>query len=80
MFFVLFRLEQAGAHDGERFGAVFDLRALVGAVNGDAGRLVHHHDGGVGRIDVLPPCPAGAHGGNVEVLWVDHDINFFGFG
>ena len=77
---IFLRLKQAGAHDGERLGPVFDLRAFVGAVDGDTSRLVHHHDSGVGRVDMLPPCPAGTHSRDFKVVRVDLDIDFFGFG
>ena len=72
--------KQASAQDGHCACLVLELRTLILAGYDETGRLVGYPDGGVGRVDALAPMPAGAIHIDFEIVWIDADIDFLGFG
>src|SRR5919201_5309089 len=72
--FLLGQLGQAGLEDPEGGLLVRSLRALVLALDDDAGREMSDPDGRVGLVDVLAAGALGAVGIDAEVVLVDLDV------
>jgi hypothetical protein len=64
-------LEQPALQHLQRLGLVLELRALVLALDDDAGRHVANLHGAVGGVDALAPGAARRGDADVEVLVVD---------
>ena len=79
-FVLLFAFEEAGAEDFEGLDFVFELGALVGALDDEAGGFVEELDGGVGGVDALATGAAGAGNGDFDFVGADLKVHFLGFG
>ena len=71
---------EPGAQHLHRLRAVLDLRLFVLLRDDDAGRDVRDAHGGVGRVDALAAGAARAERVDAQVLVVDLDVDFLGFG
>src|SRR5947207_1590432 len=60
--------------NAQRFFTVPKLRLLVLHAHDQAGRLVCHADGGVGRVDALTSWAGGGRGFDLEILRLDLDL------
>ena len=63
-----------------RLRAILDLRLLVLLRDDDAGRNVREADRRIGRVDALAAGSARAEGVDAQILVVDLDVDFLGFG
>src|SRR6185369_7859905 len=73
-------LQQPRTKHSQRASLVLLLRALVGATDDQAGRLVNDLHGGIGGVDSLPARTGGPAAGDVEVFGLDFDVDLLGLG
>src|SRR5450631_3266878 len=74
------RVVQLGAQHGHRLGFVFMLRALFLYKDDRAGRQMGDADGGFGLVDVLAAGTLRAHGVDLQIVFVNLDVNLFHLG
>ena len=72
-----FELVQLGLEHRHRFSAVAMLRAIVLALDDDAGGEMRHPHRRIGLVDVLSAGAAGAEGVDAEVGRIDLDLDRF---
>src|ERR1039457_1359306 len=79
---LLFQLQlvQAGTQHSLGLGAILDLRFFVLAGNHQAGGQVGDAHGRIRGVDALPAGAGGTEGIDADVLGLDLDLNFVGFG
>src|SRR5580704_3981570 len=80
LLFVEFQFVKAGTKNAHGFGAILDLRFFVLLGDHQAAGDVGDAHGGVRGVDGLVAGTRGAEGVDPQVLGLDLDVDFVGFG